>query len=141
MPKQWDNVNGSHMRRGYDLSTMGSYIAYHYFVGTDGTIKQNRPETDRTKHTRNCYVNMNSIAIVLAGSFGEADTVNAAQMKSLKKLTAEIQKRYGIKPGYVIGHKEASPTACPGANVMKLIYAERQRLRGSIVPPVIPKWK
>ncbi len=119
-------VNDSHRRRGYDLSANGYYVAYHYFIGTDGTVVQTRPDTDRTMHSRNDYVNMRSVAIVLAGAFN-SDQPSYGQKISLAKLVTRLQKKYKIPATNVIGHREASPTQCPGTNLMNLIQAIRRR--------------
>ncbi len=133
-------VNESHARRGYDLSAFGYNVAYHYFIGSDGTIIQTRPDTDRTMHTRNNTVNMNSIAIVLAGNF-EVEYPNKQQIESLLSLIHRLQVKYHIDPKNVIAHKEASPTSCAGKNVIKVIDYYRNKMGRLLGVPEIPSWK
>lgn len=104
-------VESNHESRGYDASVYGSHVAYHFFIGTDGTIVQNRALSERTYHTRNTEVNDRSIAIVLAGDFN-ASHPSPAQLESVRNLVERLDAIYSFHE--IIGHREASPTGCPG---------------------------
>lgn len=119
-------VSESHARRGYDLSVYGYNTAYHYFIGSDGTVVHTRPDTDRTMHTKSDAMNMQSIAIVLAGSF-ETETPSRAQLSSLLSLIRNLQKKYEIPIDHVIAHGEASPTKCAGKNITKILQYYRSK--------------
>lgn len=115
-------VNGNHERRGYDLSDKGYYVAYHYFIGTDGTVIQTRPDSDRTMHTSNNDINIDSLGIVLAGDF-EHDELPAVQLQALKKLVQSLAMKYKVSKSHIIAHKEASSTSCPGRHLEEALKA------------------
>lgn len=119
-PQQLALVDGNHDRRGYDESIFKHYAAYHFFIGTDSTLVQTRPLTDRTLHTKNCAVALTSIGIVVAGSF-DTDEPTAKQRATLLALVRKLKARYHIANQNIIGHQEASATSCPGKNLMALI--------------------
>lgn len=95
-------------------SFYGSYIVYHILIGKDGTVLYNRGLNERTGHTSNEWINERSIAIVLAGNFNEEEPTRQ-QLSSLKR---EIQRlNYIYQFEYIIPHREASATACPGKHL------------------------
>lgn len=106
-------MNKSHSGRGYDTGLRGKNIAYHFFIGTDGTVKQTRSLVERTAHTRNEEYNLKSIAIVVAGDFTK-EKPNDRQLASLRSLVNKLDGIYNFER--IIGHKNVpgSPTSCPG---------------------------
>lgn len=132
MPEQLAAVENSHRARGYAESPYThEHVAYHFFIGTDGTVRQLRGIDERSSHTAcdveypdKCKamaaVNQHSVAIVLAGDFN-LDDPGAAQMAALKTLVTQLQRRYGIPSGNVIPHREASSTACPGQRLVDIL--------------------
>lgn len=122
-------MNGYHRKNGYDLSSLGYYVCYTYFIGTTGQIVQTRPDTDRTMCTKNDDVNMHSLQIVLAGEFQHEEPTKA-QLRSLSKLTDRLRKKYNIPVEHIIAHREASSTTCPGDMMMEKIQQMRVRLLG-----------
>lgn len=128
-PNQLESVNKSHERRGYQKSHYsGLHLAYHYFIGTDGTLVQIRSDGERTEHTAcglsldNCvgekYVNDNSLSIVVAGAF-EREQPTREQVKTLKKLIKKLDNKYHFEK--IIPHRAASPTACPGKHMVEIL--------------------
>lgn len=126
-------IERTHHGRGYAASASGSHIAYHFLVGKDGTVRQNRGLDERTEHTscglgyEKCVgepaVNEQSIAIVVAGNFEEEEPT-PKQLRSLKKLIKILDAEFHFDR--IIGHREASPTSCPGR---KLLLAIKDLLR------------
>ena len=126
-------MNASHRARGYDPSPLtGLYVAYHYFIDVDGTLTQTRGDDERTEHTscgmdlHKCTgaeqdVNGNSIAIVLAGDFNHEEP-SRRQKIVLTGLLNRLEEKYHSK---ILGHREASPTQCPGTNLMSFIRSYR----------------
>lgn len=110
-------VERSHARR-YPESKLHSHIAYHFLIGRDGTIVKNRKLTERSGHTRNQDINLDSIAVVLAGNF-EIEEPSRAQLASLRRTVRELRLAYPDIE--IIGHRDASPTSCPGRNLEKLL--------------------
>jgi N-acetylmuramoyl-L-alanine amidase len=95
-------------------------IQYPYFVERDGTIMQGREENETTWHAGSWIVNRQSIGICLAGDFTREDP-SREQLKSLKDLMIDIQRRVGINNENIFLHKEVKKTACPGADYRRLI--------------------
>lgn len=125
--EQLSVVENSHRAKGYDLNANGYHICYHYFIGTTGKIVHSRPDTDRTMCTKNNDVNMKAIQVVLAGDFS-SEIPTPAQVKAMMALVSSLQEKYGVLSTNVIGHREASPTACPGKHVMRILEHYRKRL-------------
>lgn len=129
-------VDQSHERRGYAASSIinpetgtGWHIAYHYFIGKDGTVIQTRSHDERTQHTscglglEKCKqtpaVNDHSLGVVLAGDF-EQEMPTDAQLSALRELVDELDGRYHFKK--VMFHRDASPTSCPGNNLVNTAW-------------------
>ena len=109
--EQGSLVEKNHEAEGYPNSFYDSHIAYHFLVGTDGTIKQNRALSERSAHTRNQRINFASIAIAVAGNFQDSP-ITEKQLNALVKLIKQLDSTYHFVK--IIPHREASPTACPG---------------------------
>lgn len=139
--EQLQLVEGTHTRRGYGQSSITpSHIAYHYFIGSDGTLVKNRTNDERTMHTRcglddespeydpDCkgpqFVNERSIAVVLAGDF-EHEKPTPEQLATLTSLLDKLRSRFNLPRRAVMGHLEASPTACPGKYLQSFLVKYR----------------
>lgn len=123
--EQLGMVDAAHCRRWGNPSPYTGYcVEYHYFIGLDGTVVHTRKEEkERTGHTRNTAYNMESVAVVFAGNFA-MEEMNPKQLASGRRVITGLMERYGIPKGQVVGHREASATACPGENVMRLLTRE-----------------
>lgn len=118
-PVQFEMANASHQRRwDFKSPVTGYYLCYHYFIGTDGTVIQARGEDERPGCTRNNGVNDRAIQIVLAGNF-EVEKPTEPQLKALRRLTAKLDAKYHFDR--IIPHKDASPSSCPGKNLLEAI--------------------
>ena len=130
-------VEANHRNRGYYESKIinpatgsGYHVAYHYFIGRDGTLVQTRTHDDRSAHTscglgfEKCKnlpeINERSLGIVLAGDF-EHEVPDRRQIVTLRNLVKKLQKEYNIPTDHILGHTDASPTSCPGENLLKLL--------------------
>lgn len=132
MAQQLTSVEGVHERRGYPESRKGTFIAYHYFIGCDGTEMHNRSDSEPSINTgcgmneSRCKpgmdsINERSVAIALAGNFNQ-EKPTKKQVDILRARVTQLQKKYGITNDHVIPHQEASATACPGANIIKMLW-------------------
>jgi N-acetyl-anhydromuramyl-L-alanine amidase AmpD len=136
-PEQLMIVEGNHERRGYEHGELTTaHIAYHYFIGSDGTLVKNRSNDERTMHTRcgmdddhpdfdpDCKgeqrINEESIAIVLAGNL-DIEYATQPQMETLTALLNDLTTHFKIPRGNVMGHRHASSTTCPGKNLLDFI--------------------
>jgi N-acetyl-anhydromuramyl-L-alanine amidase AmpD len=119
-PPQYDGVWTYHNSGAGGKWPEGYGIQYAYFIERDGIIMQGREEEELTWHAGSYKFNNESIAICLAGDFTREDPTNA-QLKSLKDLMIDIQRRRGISNDSIYLHREVRQTACPGQDLRKLI--------------------
>lgn len=70
---------------------------------------------------------MQSVAIVLAGNF-EIEQPTQRQAAALMETINRLHVKYRIPRENIIGHKEASPDACPGKNLTALLERIKSRL-------------
>ena len=104
------DIDRMHKQRGFDQ------IGYHYVINLDGTIEEGRPLNKwgahcNTKGFSGISYNKHSVGICYIGGLDKngkpADTRTEAQKKALKKLVAELCKKYQILE--VLGHRDTSP--------------------------------
>lgn len=107
------DVDRYHKSRGW------SGIGYHYLIGLNGEIWQGRDESQIGAHTMG--QNTNSIGVCYVGgvdkSMNPKDTRTPAQIDALKKLIADLKKKY--PQATVHGHNEFATKACPCFDVKK----------------------
>ena len=89
-------------------------IGYHYVVRRDGQIEPGRPEYMVGAHCRNH--NAHSIGVCYEGGLDirgqPADTRTEAQKASLRRLLADLHRRY--PRALIVGHHDLNPQkACP----------------------------
>lgn len=89
-------------------------IGYHYLIYLDGSIHAGRPESEIGAHCLG--ENSHSIGVCYVGgidrnSLQPKDTRTPAQKNSLRKLVAELQRRY--PKATIHGHREFASKACP----------------------------
>ena len=92
-------------------------IGYHFVIRKDGRIEQGRRPNAVGAHAY--HHNKNSVGICVAGNF-DIGKPTAAQMNSLKLLTAWLCQKYKLDPmrkGVIVGHKDLNDTDCPGKNL------------------------
>jgi len=116
------DVNEYHRRKWGFKSSLGYYIGYHYFIEKNGKVYQGRRDTERAAHTvekaRPGYWNNNSIGICLQGNF-QNETPTDEQLLSLTRLISRKRAQYNIPISEIYGHRDISPTLCPGKYLYK----------------------
>jgi N-acetylmuramoyl-L-alanine amidase len=96
-----------------------SDIGYHYLIDRDGTVANGRPIEKVGAHVAGH--NTGTIGISLFGGHGSAETdqfadhYTPAQEAALRKLIADLRKRFGVLK--ITGHNQYAAKACPGFNV------------------------
>lgn len=112
---QYPLVNEWHKGRDFPLSTLGSYVGYHYLIEKDGSYTQARAETEGGAHTKG--QNFTSIGICLAGDFNnQLPTVN--QTITLSRLIHAIRERIPSIPiTSIYPHRKFNQTECYGTNL------------------------
>lgn len=97
---------------GKSKSSMWSHMYYDIVVEKDGTFKQHRTLTERSRATR---VNNDSVNIALVWNFNEEKPTNE-QIKTLKELISDIRLVFPELPVYEHWELEGEATACAGKN-------------------------
>lgn len=83
-------------------------IRYHYLVTEDGTSFWTQPLGAALPATGLAEVNLDSVAIALAGNFSEA-VPSAFQLDAAAAIIAWLLGEYGLGPGDVLGRHELEP--------------------------------
>lgn len=91
-------------------------IGYHYLIDPSGRIWQGRELRYQGAHASGNH-NVGNVGICLLGNFirgrdGHGPT--AAQVRSLRQLTAAVVQRYGIGADAIYSHSDFKATDCPG---------------------------
>jgi len=100
-------------------------LGYHFVIGNgsqsgNGLVEVG-PRWPKQKwgahaKTADNQYNELGIGICLVGNFDQTRPTQA-QLQSLAKLVAYMQKTYKIPADRVIGHRDTKPTDCPGSNM------------------------
>lgn len=102
-------------------------LSYHYFITPDGTIFQINKHTDITWHDSR---NTDTLGVALHGDFTNTNP-SQKQLSSLKSLLDWLCTENPQLPASqqnVYGHREISPTACPGNLFFPLVVEYRTKL-------------
>ena len=99
-------------------------IGYHYLVGRDGKVYEGRPAHFQGAHTRGN--NRNNLGISMIGDFNKHEA-GQRQLAALASLIDDMRGKYGVKRSRVFGHRDLSPSICPG----KYLYAWLKRFKYS----------
>lgn len=106
-------VDKWHKQLGFNKSTLGYYVGYHYFIDKHGIVTQCRSRGEMGCHT----VGQNDkVGICLAGNF-DATLPTEEQTRSLKNLLEVIGyvKEKNIKP---VPHRKFAPhKSCYGSKL------------------------
>lgn len=97
-------------------------IGYHFLVGRDGTVYEGRPASLQGAHTRGA--NSHNLGISVMGDCHTASPT-PAQLATLARLLEDLRKRYGVPKQRIYGHRDLSPSICPGDR----LYAWVERYR------------
>ena len=111
-----------HRRRRFKLG-----IGYHYVVRRDGQIEPGRPEYMVGAHCLNH--NAHSIGVCYEGGLDirgqPADTRTAEQKASLRRLIADLHRRY--PRALIVGHRDLNPQKdCTSIEHVAKEYADLQ---------------
>lgn len=100
------NICNYHRRLGW------ADIGYHYLVGRDGRIYEGR-RVDRQGAHAGGDNNRHNLGISLIGNF-EQQLPGSAQLQATRGLLQQQLAHYGLPRKRLLGHREWSPTVCPG---------------------------
>ncbi|TVR42873.1 MAG: LysM peptidoglycan-binding domain-containing protein [Planctomycetota bacterium] len=100
------NICRYHRRLGW------ADIGYHYLVGRDGRIYEGRRVDRQGAHSGGAN-NRNNLGISLIGNF-ERRLPDSLQLEPARRLLSEQLRHYNLARSALRGHREWSPTICPG---------------------------
>ena len=109
-----------HKERGFRRALADGrvvHIGYHFVVRQKGDrwiVEPGRPLSVTGAHCRGGK-NTTHIGVCLAGDFMK-DEVPRGQLQKTLALCARLARQFNFGPEAVLGHRQAWPTNCPGAN-------------------------
>lgn len=99
-------------------------VAYHFFIGEEGTVYEGRALDVRGTHVAG--YNTGSAGVCLLGNYMELEP-NEAQLRALGSLSAWLALRLQLT--HLAGHRDFnSITLCPGDNIAAILSALAERL-------------
>ena len=120
----FEQVNNYHQTKWGFKSSLGFYAGYHYYIEKSGRIYQARADNEMAAHAvevnRPGYWNKNSLGVCLQGNFMKKGLIEE-QIKTLGKFIYEKRAQYGIPRKEIYGHRDISPTLCPGDKLYKWV--------------------
>jgi hypothetical protein len=108
-----------HKFRGFNKSSLGFYVGYHYVILGSGQLIQTRRDNEIGCHT---VPNDGKIGICLTGNFMLENPIDQ-QIISLVGLIGKLKSDYNIP--YVNGHRDFNKTECPGDNLYKNVLVDK----------------
>lgn len=112
------NICRYHRRLGW------ADIGYHYLVGRDGKVYEGR-RVDRQGAHSGGDNNRNNLGISLIGNF-ERQLPDTLQLSSTQQLLSQQLGHYRLARKALRGHREWSPTICPGDALFAWMVAFRE---------------
>lgn len=105
--------------KNYHISKGWGDIGYHYFITTDGKLREGRKESVNGAHCIADKMNYQSLGICLTGNF-EKEKPTLEQIGSLLFLINRLRKKHNISKENVLGHRAVTgaKTLCPGKNLI-----------------------
>jgi hypothetical protein len=98
-------------------------IAYHLAIDYVGRVWEGRSLVYEGAHTLSA--NEGNIGILLLGNF-EKQAPSPAQLAALDGLTRILRRTCAIRRSRVYGHRDLSPSACPGRRLYPYVASLRQ---------------
>lgn len=95
-------------------SSLGWFVAYHYFIEADGKVTQCAKDNELRWHA--AARNIDSIGICLAGWFddGHDSVPTPAQIVALTALLKKLSALYGIPADRIYPHRTFAKKSCYG---------------------------
>lgn len=117
-------IQGWHEKHGWPG------LAYHFVILPNGNIYQCNDFTDITWHDA---VNNDSVGILVHGYFHKDvnDKPTQKQLQSLKELLDWLctqNPQFPAAHGDVVGHRDRTPTACPGDLLYPYVKEYREKM-------------
>lgn len=115
--RELQTVLGAHRTRRY------GDIAYHLAVDYAGRVWEARSLSYEGAHVLSN--NEGNVGILLLGNF-ERQRPSASQLAAMNSLVAILRRTCGIRGSRVYGHRDLSPSACPGRRLYPYVAQLRQ---------------
>lgn len=129
-PNQAPGIIANHKKRGLFAKIVG--MAYHWLIEEDSSEVKGRPWWTIGYHAGDYYVNLNSMAICLAGDFTTKEP-SKKQLNVLGTKIIDICTTHRIPLERVLLHWDVKSTSCPGIDYKWLLkkygILERERRR------------
>jgi len=106
LKRQFYAVNQYHRKKFGMKSSLGYWVAYHYFIESDGTLYQARRDREDAAHTIGW--NSRSIAFCLAGNFN-IELPTPGQLATLKRMIKGKMSGYKVPLNKIGPHRKFQP--------------------------------
>lgn len=141
-PHDYDSVARIRSEAAGHYNSLGPGLQYHYSIDNVGEIFHVRSHDRTLWHCGNLPWNRTSIAIKLDGYFHAPHNQRPTreQYEALKQLLDKLCTQHPEFPAVqanVYGHREASPTACPGDTFFPFVV-EYRNSGGNVGIPNVP---
>ena len=141
-PHDYDTVARIRSEAAGHYNALGPGIQYHHSIDNVGEIFWLRDHDKTLWHCGNLAWNRTSIAVKLDGYFHQPhnQVPTKEQFEALKQLLDNLCTQHPEFPADqndVYGHREASPTACPGDNLFPFVVEYRTK-NGNVTIPNVP---
>lgn len=124
--------------RYHAISRKWGDIGYHFIIDPNGEIYEGRAGGDFVVGGHVYCHNIGTIGVAMMGNF-ETGKPTTAQQNALKKLLPELADIYeldltetgwyhGKNTENLLGHRDLTPTVCPGKNVYSLLPTLRRTI-------------
>lgn len=98
-------------------------IAYHFLIDRHGNTYKGRPTWARGD-TSTDYDPSGHLLVLCEGNFGK-QPVSPSQVRALVRVLAWASRKFDVDSGTIRGHRDFASTACPGADLYRLIASGR----------------
>lgn len=106
--------NGDYLYHYGRPSSLGYYLAYHYYIDKQGKVTTARIDSEKGYHT--IGYNDVSLGICLAGNF-DATFPTEAQIDSLKTLLKTLLKKHVLPKTAIVPHRTFAKKSCYGRHL------------------------
>lgn len=110
-----ESVDILHKERGFNKSSLGFYVGYHYYIDLSGIITPTRSDFEEGAHTLGGW-NRCALGLGFQGNTN-LKPITEAQRSSHASLLRTLQERHNIPNSRIFSHSELWPTECPGLNL------------------------
>lgn len=113
MLKTERSIENNHGQRGFNRSTLGWHVGYHYIIYGNGQIKQYRTDLEQGAHCAEQSMNFKSLGVCLIGDF-DNELPSDLQVNALANFLKQKVEQYSIPLININPHRHYAINAATG---------------------------